>query len=203
MEKELGTDIAGGIAEALRVGASVMIRHLARGTSLTSRNVLAALAAEGPSRLTALATATGIAQPAMTQLVGRLEREGLVVRLIDPEDARATLVAITDAGRALRAELHQSAHERMAELLDRLSADDQATLALAMRVATPLLEQLTRDAAQYSRSEPRPRPDHLSYPQSFPSAEKKSSDESHCYRCRRITGSDGSGPVGGLRSRDA
>ena len=153
MEKELGTDIAEGIAEALRVGASVMIRHLARGTSLTSRNVLAALAAEGPSRLTALATATGIAQPAMTQLVGRLEREGLVVRLIDPEDARATLVAITDAGRALRAELHQSAHERMGELLDRLSADDQATLALAMRVATPLLEQLTRDAAQYSRSE--------------------------------------------------
>ena len=45
----------------------------------------------------------------MTQLVSRLEREGLVIRLIDPEDARATLVAITDAGSALRAELHQSA----------------------------------------------------------------------------------------------
>jgi len=156
MEKELGSDIAGDIAEALRVGASVMIRHLARGTSLTSRNVLAALAAEGPSRLTALATATGIAQPAMTQLVGRLEREGLVVRLIDPEDGRATLVAITDAGRALRAEQRQSAHERMAELLDRLSADDQATLALAMRVAMPLLEQLTRDAAENPQSQPTP-----------------------------------------------
>ena len=156
MENELSSDIAGGIAEALRVGASVMIRHLARGTSLTSRNVLAALAAEGPSRLTALATATGIAQPAMTQLVGRLEREGLVVRLIDPEDGRATLVAITDAGRALRAEQRQSAHERMAELLDSLSADDQATLALAMRVAMPLLEQLNRDAAENPQSQPAP-----------------------------------------------
>jgi DNA-binding MarR family transcriptional regulator len=152
MENELRSDIAGGIAEALRVGASVMIRHLARGTSLTSRNVLAALAVEGPSRLTALATATGIAQPAMTQLVGRLEREGLVVRLIDPEDARATLVTITDAGRALRDELHQSLHERMAELLDRLPADDQATLALAMRVAMPLLQQLTRDPAPHPHS---------------------------------------------------
>ena len=156
MEKELSSDIAGGIAEALRVGASVMIRHLARGTSLTSRNVLAALAVEGPSRLTALATATGIAQPAMTQLVGRLEREGLVVRLIDPEDARATLVAITDAGRALRDELHQSLHEHMAELLDRLPPDDQATLALAMRVAMPLLQQLTRDAAENPQSQPAP-----------------------------------------------
>jgi DNA-binding MarR family transcriptional regulator len=78
----------------------------------------------------------------------------LVVRLIDPEDGRATLVAITDAGRALRSERHQSAHERMAELLDRLSADDQAMLALAMRVAMPMLQQLTRDAAEHPQSEP-------------------------------------------------
>jgi DNA-binding MarR family transcriptional regulator len=153
MKTELGSDTAVGIAEALRVATTLMVRHLARGTSLTSRNVLAALAAEGPSRLTALAAATGIAQPAMTQLVGRLQREGLVVRLIDPEDARATLVAITDAGRALRDELHQSLHERMTELLDGLPADDQATLALAMRVATPLLQQLTRDAANHPQSE--------------------------------------------------
>jgi nucleotide-binding universal stress UspA family protein len=41
----------------------------------------------------ALATATGIAQPAMTQLVGRLEREGLVIRLADPEDG--TLVELS------------------------------------------------------------------------------------------------------------
>ena len=154
MEIKLGSDIAAGITEALTVGATLMVRHLARGTSLTSRTVLAALAEEGPSRLTALATATGIAQPAMTQLVGRMEREGLVVRLIDPDDARATLVAITDAGRSLRDELHQSLHERMADRLGKLSADDQATLALAMRVAMPLLQQLTRDAAQFPRSEP-------------------------------------------------
>jgi DNA-binding MarR family transcriptional regulator len=83
-----------------------------------------------------------------------LEREGLVVRLIDPDDARATLVAITDAGRALRDELQESTHERMAELLDELRSDDQATLALAMRVAMPLLQQLTRNAAQRSQPEP-------------------------------------------------
>ena len=154
MEEEPDSDIAVGIAEALRVGTTLMVRHLARGASITSRNVLAALAAEGPSRLTALATGTGIAQPAMTQLVGRMEREGLVVRLIDPEDGRATMVAITDAGWALQAELRQSVRERMAELLDRLSGDDQATLALAMRVAMPLLQQLTRDAAEHPQSEP-------------------------------------------------
>jgi hypothetical protein len=41
----------------------------------------------------------------------------------------------------------------MTELLDRLPGDDRATLALAMRVATPLLRQLTRDAAQHPQSE--------------------------------------------------
>src|ERR1700735_3273772 len=84
MDKEPDSDISVGIAEALRVGTTLMVRHLARGTSLTSRNVLAALAAEGPSRLTALATATGIAQPAMTPLVGRMERAGFAVRLVEP-----------------------------------------------------------------------------------------------------------------------
>jgi DNA-binding MarR family transcriptional regulator len=154
MQRRFGSDTAVGIAEALRVGASLMVRQLARGASLTSINALAALAEEGPSRLTVLAAATGIAQPAMTQLVGRLERDGLVVRLVDPDDARATLVAITDAGRALRDEQHQSTHERMVELLDGLPSDDQATLALAMRVALPLLQQLTRNAAQRSQPEP-------------------------------------------------
>jgi hypothetical protein len=57
----------------------------------------------------------------MMQLVVSMEREGLVVRLIDREDERATLVAITDAGGALRDELRQSAHGRTAELLDMLS----------------------------------------------------------------------------------
>ena len=125
-----------------------MVRHLARGTSLTYRTVLATLAEDGPTRLTALAAATGVTQPAMTQSVGRMEREGLVVRLVDPDDARATLVDITAAGRALRAELHQSQDDRLAELLDTLSPHDEATLALALRVASPLIEQLTRHAAQ-------------------------------------------------------
>jgi hypothetical protein len=43
MDKEPDSDIAVGIAEALRVGATLGVRLLARGTSLTSRDVLAAL----------------------------------------------------------------------------------------------------------------------------------------------------------------
>jgi DNA-binding MarR family transcriptional regulator len=151
-----GVEIREGIAVALDLAASLLVRHLARGASLTIRTVLATLADDGPTRLTALAAANGVSQPAMTQCVGRMEREGLVIRLIDPEDARATLVDVTDAGRALRGELLGSVHKRLADLLDTVSPRDEATLGLAMRVALPIIEQLTTQATQPPSSLPAP-----------------------------------------------
>ena len=145
-----------GIAETLDRAALLLVRHIARSSSLTSRAALRALREDGPTRLTELACSQGVSQPAMTQLVGRLEREGLVVRLIDPEDARATLVDITESGRAVWTELKESRRERLAELLDNLSPDEEAALGLAMRVALPLIEQLPRHGA--ARPKPQPAP---------------------------------------------
>jgi len=143
------------IANALHLGAVLLMRHLASsssGLSLSARAVLGTLADDGPTRLTGLATAGGITQPAMTQLVGRLERDDLVVRLIDPDDGRATLVDITEAGRALLAQGRQTQRDNLAELLEALSSDDEATLRLAMRVAAPLLDQLRNVAANNPHS---------------------------------------------------
>jgi DNA-binding MarR family transcriptional regulator len=156
VKRERRAELRADIAEALDGGAALLARYIARGTSLTSRTVLRTLQEDGPTRLTELAAATGVSQPAMTQSVGRMEREGLVVRLIDPDDARATLVDITPAGRAVRTELHESLRERLAELLDTLSPHDEATLGLAMKVALPLIEQLTHHAAESPRSQPAP-----------------------------------------------
>src|ERR1700759_1594123 len=147
MEQQRGSNTREDIAEGLYQGAMLLVRHLARGSSLAPRTVLATLGEDGPTRLTALAAPNGVSQPAMTQLVGRLERDGLVVRLVDPDDARATLVDITDAGRALRAELHEAQNDHLAELLETLSREDEATLGLAMRVALPLMQRLTQQAA--------------------------------------------------------
>jgi DNA-binding MarR family transcriptional regulator len=147
MEQQRGSNTREDIAEGLYQGAMLLVRHLARASSLAPRTVLATLEEDGPTRLTALAAPNGVSQPAMTQLVGRLERDGLVVRLVDPDDARATLVDITGAGRALRAELHQAQNDHLAELLETLSREDEATLGLAMRVALPLMQRLTQQAA--------------------------------------------------------
>ena len=139
------------IAEVLQAAAVLLVRHVSYGQSLTSSVVLARLDDGGPARISVLAAASGVSQPSMTELVGRLEREGLVTRLSDPEDGRVTLVHITASGRAQRSRLQRSVHDRVVELLEALSAEDQATLSLAMRVASPLIDQLTELAIQQPR----------------------------------------------------
>src|ERR1700721_2726567 len=61
------------------------------GLSLTAAATLAAIERFGPQRLTALAAREGVTQPAMTQLISRLEEAGLARRESHPEDAGAEL----------------------------------------------------------------------------------------------------------------
>jgi DNA-binding MarR family transcriptional regulator len=135
------------IAAVLQAAAVLLVRHLSYGESITSALVLALLAEDGPVRVSVLATASGVSQPSMTELVGRLEREGLVTRLSDPEDGRATLVDITANGRTLLLQRRRSRHDRLTELLEMLPAEDVMTLSLAMRVAAPFIQRLIQLAA--------------------------------------------------------
>lgn len=144
-----GSDPRDGIADALEIGAVLVTRHLidSEKFSLTARAALATLADDGATRLTDLAASAGISQPAMTQLVGRLEHDDLVVRLIDPGDRRVTLLDITESGRARLADRRQSRRDSLAELLETMTPGDESTLSLAMRVALPILRELTNIAA--------------------------------------------------------
>ncbi|MGV0740680.1 MarR family transcriptional regulator [Mycobacterium syngnathidarum] len=139
------------VADALIQASALVARYLARGINLTGSLVLTTLDDNGPARLTALAAAASVSQPAMTQCVGKLEREGLVVRTADPDDARASLIAVTEAGHAQCVEWTASVHSRIEDLLDGLSVHDQETLGLAMRVALPLIGELTEAAASLGR----------------------------------------------------
>jgi|SRR5271166_661008 len=136
------------IAEALEQAAIFMTRHVAsRGAlSLTASSALETLNREGRVRLTALAAAAGISQPSMTELVDRLERQGLALRVDDPKDGRAALVDITDTGRALLDDRRRDRRERLAELLTALSPEEEAALTLAMHVSLPILRRLIDNA---------------------------------------------------------
>jgi DNA-binding MarR family transcriptional regulator len=135
-------DVAAGLARLL-----VLIRWLSPpGLSLTTAATLSTLEQSGPIRLTALAVSEGVTQPAMTQLVGRLEDGGLAVRRADPDDGRVVNVEITDAGRELVAERRAARAQRLSALLSRLSQADQEALAAALP-AIDALTSLDRDAS--------------------------------------------------------
>lgn len=129
-----------------------MVRHLSgrAAPNLTALMTLSALEREGPVRVTTLAAAACIGQPAMTELIQRLERQGLVTRVDDPEDGRVALVSLSDEGRALRGEQQRERRDRLAVLLTALPAEDEAALNLAMRVALPIIRRLI-DQARRSR----------------------------------------------------
>jgi DNA-binding MarR family transcriptional regulator len=111
----------------------------AQELSLTAASTLRTLDQHGPHRLTDLAAKEGVTQPAMTQLVSRLERDGLAERSTDATDGRVVRVRITAKGRALLSRRREVRAERLADLLAALPADDEARIAAAL----PALERLT------------------------------------------------------------
>src|SRR5580693_9747155 len=123
------------------------------GLSLTAAATLAAIERFGPQRLTALAAREGVTQPAMTQLISRLEDAGQVRRESDPDDGRVVLVTITDEGRATLAYRRDSRATRLAVILAQLSPDHLAALdaarpALDALASVPRDDDLTRPAAR-------------------------------------------------------
>jgi DNA-binding MarR family transcriptional regulator len=127
--------------ETLAVGVTATLERLiglfrslspTSGLSLTAAATLATLERFGPSRLTWLAVREGVTQPAMTQLIARLEDAGLVDRATDPADGRVVQVRITADGRAMLADRRAVRAGRLAGLLDRLSADEREALAAAL-----------------------------------------------------------------------
>jgi len=137
------------IAESVRQAALLATRNLLNRDelSVTAMEVLHTLSVDGPARLTTLSEAIHVSQPAMTQLIQRLERRHLVARVADPEDGRATVVDVTETARELLRRLRHEDNEKLATLLATLSASDQEALRLAMYVAGPIIQRLNDNAA--------------------------------------------------------
>lgn len=74
------------------------------GLSIAKYGVLALLVeAEGPMPLSELAARQSCVRSNMTQLIDRMEAEGMVQRVPDPTDRRIVRAGITERGRALAA----------------------------------------------------------------------------------------------------
>jgi DNA-binding MarR family transcriptional regulator len=142
MENSRGGGGRGGLAERALAGevAAALERLFGLfrslnppdGLSLTAAATLATLERSGPCRLTWLAVREGVTQPAMTQLIARLQEAGLVDRGTDPADGRVAQIRLTDEGRATVARRRAVRADRLADLMAGLTPGERDALAAAV-----------------------------------------------------------------------
>ncbi|HEY2073842.1 MAG TPA: MarR family transcriptional regulator [Gaiellaceae bacterium] len=97
---------------------------------------------ERPCRITELAAREGITQPAVTQLVNRLEARGWVVRTTDPDDRRAVLVELTSIGLEAFEHLRADYRALMRSYMSDLNDDELETLSHALEILDRVVDRL-------------------------------------------------------------
>ncbi|MDH6705652.1 DNA-binding MarR family transcriptional regulator [Kitasatospora sp. MAA19] len=112
MKNSTGQDIAEALGLLLRRSTRARLyTHLTEGLGEAVDDltypVLSGLARTGPSSAADLGREIGLDRTTVTRRADRLERAGLLQRRPDPADGRATLLALTDEGRAVIAATRQ------------------------------------------------------------------------------------------------
>ncbi|SFB03468.1 DNA-binding transcriptional regulator, MarR family [Cohnella sp. OV330] len=108
--------------------------------SFTTLSVLHTLSRKSPMRLTELTAHEQVTQSGMTQLVTRLERDGLVERRPDPKDGRVVQVHLTEQGAAV---IHSRRKERIARMMkfaEGLAPEEMQAIASAIPALRRLVE---------------------------------------------------------------
>jgi DNA-binding MarR family transcriptional regulator len=147
-EQPTERDVSDCVGELLDQAMDLTARFLTDRADLSASAGFAInrVCREGPLRLTSLAAKEGISQPSMTQLIKRLERQGLVDRVADPEDGRAALIEISEHGQEVVDDRRRVRRERLGGLLGTLTPEEENALWLSARVALPVLRRLVANA---------------------------------------------------------
>ncbi len=111
----------------------------AAGLSLSQVSILRRLRLEGASTAASLAAAEHVSHQAITQILSRLKREGLVYTTPDPDEGRKRLINITDAGNCLFDAVNTSRNAWLAHAIESMVAEDERS---ALDKTIELLERL-------------------------------------------------------------
>ena len=133
------------LPDRLRLVVTRLARRLRQQSeapvSPTQSAALSTIERRGPLTLGELAQIERVQPPTITAAITKLENQGLVERLPDPDDKRVTRVQITKAGRRLLDETRSRKRAYLEPRVDALSERDRATLARAADILERLLEE--------------------------------------------------------------
>lgn len=146
---ELGVDVdsMAAISNIFRVATTIrnhMERTVLAGPDLsfTAFTVLWVLWIWGEQEARHVAEESGISRGTLTGVVTTLERRGLVRRRAHPDDGRSVLMATTDAGDTLMAELFPSFNAEEAKVSAGLDGRQKDQLAAALRTILRTVDEI-------------------------------------------------------------
>lgn len=115
------------------VSAEFHARVEARGLSVAYWRVLATLSDADGMTMGELTRIVLYKQPTLSKIIDRMEGEGLIERRASADDRRKVRVHITEAGRALVAELQAEAKRHEADVLTGYGPEEKALLKKVLR----------------------------------------------------------------------
>jgi DNA-binding MarR family transcriptional regulator len=112
------------------------------GLTPRQTSILRTLVAQEGARLMDLASSSGISPSAMTRVVERLEKLGLVQRVRgQQQDGRAAMVKITPEGREARHRVDELMRRRTGEIVEALDDAEREIVLGALKKLTSAMEQ--------------------------------------------------------------
>ncbi|WP_082109943.1 MarR family winged helix-turn-helix transcriptional regulator [Demequina phytophila] len=132
------TRLANNAWEAAFTAHSTLMKQFAAddvwaGLSMREYDVLYTLSKSGvPQRLGDLSGHVLLSQPGLSRLVDRLVERGLVARCVDPTDARAANLTLTDEGRALQRRIGRAHGASVAAAMTARLTDEELALLEAL-----------------------------------------------------------------------
>jgi DNA-binding MarR family transcriptional regulator len=125
------------LASDLVVHAARLIRAVRRDLELPAgTRVISLLDEHGPLGITQLADLDRSSQPSMSGAIAQLVERGWVTKEPNPDDARASVITLTDTGRVELARVRQRSGEYIAAVVadhPTLTTEDLATAVAVLR----------------------------------------------------------------------
>jgi DNA-binding MarR family transcriptional regulator len=132
----LGADLLAVVARLNRLAT----QRIQMPLPAAQARLLATIEVHGEARIGDLAAVDHCSQPTMTTQVRRLEDAGLVARTVDPGDARAVRIRITDDGRRTLAAVRADRAAAIEPQLALLGPADRQVLTDAVQVLRRLVD---------------------------------------------------------------
>jgi len=115
---------------------------------------LHAIAREEMQKMHALADKLEIKLPALSQIVDRLVKRGLVERHADPEDRRAVRLGLTEAARTMLSEAHALRHARLRATVRNLEEEALPGIIEGLRLLAAAAERVEEAEERERRAAP-------------------------------------------------